>query len=68
MTVDVIGPYRKSSYSGPENNCVEVAPTADGGRAVRDSKDTTRPPLRLGPAPWCAFLALAAAEAGVPGV
>ncbi|MFI6699183.1 DUF397 domain-containing protein [Streptomyces sp. NPDC050509] len=56
MTSDVIGPYRKSSYSGQQGNCVELAPTANGGRSVRDSKDTRRPSLRFEPAPWRAFL------------
>lgn len=32
------GPFWKSSYSGAENACVEVADTAAHGRAVRDSK------------------------------
>ncbi|MFE4060370.1 DUF397 domain-containing protein [Streptomyces sp. NPDC059096] len=56
MTPEAAGPYRKSSYSGQNNNCVEVAPMANGGRAVRDSKDTNRPSLRFAPAPWRAFL------------
>jgi hypothetical protein len=30
--------YRKSSYSGQQNNCVEVAPVREGA-AVRDSKN-----------------------------
>ncbi|MCL7380746.1 DUF397 domain-containing protein [Streptomyces sp. 35G-GA-8] len=59
MTLEVVGPYRKSSYSGQENNCVEVAPTANGGRAVRDSKDRSRPSLHFGPASWQTFLAVA---------
>ncbi|MFE3827418.1 DUF397 domain-containing protein [Streptomyces sp. NPDC059092] len=63
MTVDVIGPYRKSSYSGPENNCVEVAPTSNGGRSVRDSKDLTRRPLGFAPAQWQIFLTYAKEEA-----
>ncbi|MFF6904628.1 DUF397 domain-containing protein [Streptomyces sp. NPDC012389] len=34
-------PFRKSSYSsgGQGSECLEVALTADGGRAVRDSKN-----------------------------
>ncbi|MFI6621299.1 DUF397 domain-containing protein [Streptomyces sp. NPDC050528] len=32
------GPFWKSSYSGAENACVEVADTAAHGRAIRDSK------------------------------
>lgn len=30
--------WRKSSFSVADGNCVEVAPTGDGGFAVRDSK------------------------------
>lgn len=56
MTPEVIGPYRKSSYSGQEGNCVEIAATADGGRAVRDSKDPHRPSLYFTGEGWQAFL------------
>ncbi|MFD7894297.1 DUF397 domain-containing protein [Streptomyces sp. NPDC059743] len=56
MTREVVGPYRTSSYSGQNNNCVEVAPTADGGRAVRDTKDRARPSLHFSPAGWQTFL------------
>ncbi|WP_405948687.1 DUF397 domain-containing protein [Streptomyces prunicolor] len=35
---EVVSPFWKSSYSGAENACVEVADTAAHGRAVRDSK------------------------------
>lgn len=56
MTAEVVGPYRKSSYSGHNNDCVEVAVTATGGRAVRDSKDRTRPSLRFTPTQWQSFL------------
>ncbi|GHE38816.1 DUF397 domain-containing protein [Streptomyces capitiformicae] len=52
---DVIGPFRKSSYSGTQSNCVEVAPTT-GGRAIRDSKNPHGPLLHLGPDGWRAFL------------
>ncbi|MFI0721664.1 DUF397 domain-containing protein [Streptomyces sp. NPDC021224] len=54
---DVEGRYRKSSYSGQEGNCVEVAATAGGGRAVRDSKDQAGPSLRFSAEAWGAFLA-----------
>ncbi|WP_219414967.1 DUF397 domain-containing protein [Pseudonocardia nigra] len=30
--------WRKSSYSGDNGNCVELAPLADGTVAIRDSK------------------------------
>ena len=53
---EVIGPFRKSSYSQAESNCVEVAATATGGRAVRDSKNTHGPSLYLTPEGWDAFL------------
>lgn len=56
MTPKVIGPFRKSSYSGAENNCVEVAATNNGGRAVRDSKDPSGPSLYFTPTEWAAFL------------
>jgi hypothetical protein len=32
------GGWRKSSYSGSGNNCVEVASTGHGALVVRDSK------------------------------
>jgi hypothetical protein len=49
--------WRTSSYSSPEGNCVEVADLADGGRAVRDSKDPAGPALAVTPAGWAAFTA-----------
>ncbi|MDQ0933188.1 DUF397 domain-containing protein [Streptomyces turgidiscabies] len=54
---EIVGPFRKSSFSGAENNCVEVAATAVGGRAVRDSKALTGPMLTFAPGGWQAFLA-----------
>jgi hypothetical protein len=38
MTEAVLGPWRKSSYSGDEGNCVELAHAATSG-AIRDSKN-----------------------------
>ena len=50
--------WRKSSYSGAENACVEVADLPDGGgRAVRDSKNPTGPALMFTAAEWVAFTA-----------
>ncbi|MGP3976910.1 DUF397 domain-containing protein [Streptomyces sp. 8N114] len=54
----VVSPFRKSSYSGggSANECVEVAHTADGGRAVRDSKDPARGTAYFGAAAWREFV------------
>lgn len=54
---EIVSPYRKSSYSAQSGNCVEVAATAIGGRAVRDSKDPAGPSLYFTPTEWTAFLA-----------
>lgn len=56
MMPELVGPYRKSSYSGQQNECVEVAPTFTGGRAIRDSKNPRSPLLHLHPDCWRAFL------------
>ncbi|GAA0903285.1 DUF397 domain-containing protein [Streptomyces thermoalcalitolerans] len=47
--------WRKSSASGAENDCVEIAELPGGGRAVRDSKDPGRKPLRFTASGWAAF-------------
>ncbi|HEX5407595.1 MAG TPA: DUF397 domain-containing protein [Pseudonocardiaceae bacterium] len=47
--------WRKSSYSGDNGNCVEVAWPAPGV-AVRDSKCPTGPTLAFPTATWRAFL------------
>ncbi|MEU1597273.1 DUF397 domain-containing protein [Streptomyces sp. NPDC005708] len=50
--------FVKSSFSGGNGACVEVAVTADGGRAVRDSKDQGKGPIhRYTHAEWAAFVA-----------
>ena len=49
--------FRKAKASGGNGgNCVEVAVLADGGRAVRDSKDQQGPVLWFTSAEWAAFL------------
>jgi hypothetical protein len=53
----VVGPFVKSTHSGPQSACVEVASLLDGGRAVRDSKDQSGPVLSFPPAAWAAFVA-----------
>lgn len=47
--------YRKSSYSNPERECVEIATNVPATVAVRDSKRPIGPPLRVHPTAWLAF-------------
>lgn len=49
--------WRKSSYSGGNGNCIEVAENLPGIVAVRDSKDPDGPALVFEPAAWVAFVA-----------
>ncbi|CAM5422261.1 hypothetical protein GCM10010329_00430 [Streptomyces spiroverticillatus] len=49
--------FKKSSASqGGSQECVEVAQTADGGRAVRDTKDRGRATQFYGLAQWNVFV------------
>jgi hypothetical protein len=48
--------WRKSTRSGSEGNCVEVADNLPGVIAVRDSKDPAGPALVFTPAEWDAFV------------
>ncbi|MFE3141891.1 DUF397 domain-containing protein [Streptomyces scopuliridis] len=50
----------KSSYSGVNGNCVEVAVPSGGGRAVRDSKNPGGPALLFTADEWHAFVCGAA--------
>jgi hypothetical protein len=63
VKVDVTGAvWRKSTYSGPDGNCVEVAFLGDDNIAVRDTKDHGRGPiLAFTPGEWDAFVAEVAA-------
>ncbi|MGC4747069.1 DUF397 domain-containing protein [Micromonospora sp. DT201] len=49
------GVWRKSSRSGGEGNCVEVAGFVDAV-GVRDSKDRQGPELIFTPSVWAAFV------------
>ncbi len=52
----IISRWRKSSFSGGDNNnCVELAHTDRGG-AIRDSKNPTGPVLALDPGAWSSLL------------
>ena len=54
---DLTGPFVKSTFSDGQENCVEAAPTADGGRAVRDSKNPTGGTQFYTAPEWSAFIA-----------
>ncbi|MFE3254196.1 DUF397 domain-containing protein [Nocardia sp. NPDC059091] len=45
----------KSSHSGSQSDCVEVAHLDGGMVGVRDSKNPTGPALVFGPGEWDAF-------------
>ena len=51
------GRSSRSHDDDPPGNCVEVAPFSDGVRALRDSKDRTRPALVFTPGEWSALTA-----------
>ncbi|MFE4977034.1 DUF397 domain-containing protein [Kitasatospora sp. NPDC056651] len=53
--------WRKSSHSGGQGACVEIAVPGAGVVAVRDSKDPGGPQLRFSAAAWTAFASAAGA-------
>ncbi|MFI1829638.1 DUF397 domain-containing protein [Streptomyces sp. NPDC020412] len=48
--------WRKSSYSGNEDNCVEFADNLPEAVPVRDSKNPTGPALAFGVPAWGDFV------------
>lgn len=64
---EITAPWLKSSYSGPQGNCVEVAHLADGAVAVRNSRQRGGAALIFTEAEWDAFLRGARdGEFGIP--
>ncbi|MGW4891266.1 DUF397 domain-containing protein [Kitasatospora sp. NPDC004240] len=57
LNVDPAGDcWRKSSYSGAQSECVEIAVDAPDAVPVRDSKDPSGPVLRFSPVAWASFI------------
>jgi uncharacterized protein DUF397 len=53
----IVSDFIKSTYSGATaNDCLEVAHTADNGRAIRDSKRRDHGTQHYSPTAWAAFL------------
>lgn len=48
--------WRKSHYSNPSGNCVEMAELPAGSVAVRNSRFPDGPALIFTPAQWAAFI------------
>jgi len=54
--------WHKSSHSGQDGNCVEVAANLPGVVAIRDSKDPGGPVLVVTPEHWRGFVAALRSE------
>jgi hypothetical protein len=63
----IVTTWVKSSFSGPQGNCVEVAHLDDGGIAMRNSRFPDGPALVFTATEWEAFLSGARnGEFGLP--
>jgi Domain of unknown function (DUF397) len=56
MAPEIIGPFVKPHASEAQNTCVTVAPTADGGRAVRSSRVPAMGTQFYDADEWAAFI------------
>ncbi|WP_078909855.1 DUF397 domain-containing protein [Streptomyces sp. NRRL S-87] len=56
--------FVKSSYSSSGGECVEVARNIPGVVALRDSKATGGPVVRVGPSAWAAFVSSVPCRSG----
>ncbi|PTA45387.1 DUF397 domain-containing protein [Micromonospora sp. RP3T] len=56
MTELTTARWRKSTHSGNEGACVEVADNLPGVVGVRDSKDVAGPSLMFSAAHWVSFV------------
>ncbi|MBT2609915.1 DUF397 domain-containing protein [Streptomyces sp. ISL-87] len=54
--------WRKSTYSGQNDNCVEVATNVPGAVSVRDTKDHSQGAFEASPGAWSAFIGFARGE------
>ncbi|MEV7589722.1 DUF397 domain-containing protein [Streptomyces sp. NPDC089922] len=48
--------WHKSTYSGTNDNCVEVADSLPGVVLIRDTKDHAQGRLTASPEAWAAFV------------
>lgn len=53
---EIVGPYRKATASDNVGNCAELAPTADGGVAFRNSRHPDGPVLFYTPGEFAALV------------
>ncbi|MEV7191103.1 DUF397 domain-containing protein [Streptomyces sp. NPDC093510] len=56
MNPEIVTEFRKSSYSDQQGDCLEIAHTSTGGRAIRDSKNPGGPILTFPGEAWGEFV------------
>jgi hypothetical protein len=53
---EIVTKFRKSSHSDQQGDCLEIAHTRTGGRAIRDSKNPVGPTLTFPREAWNGFV------------